>query len=435
MKILIICLFFPPRNSIASLRPYSWAKYWSRMGHDVTVVTTPKKYHPSNIDLPFDGFRVIEVDVPLVRFLRKISSKNYFSHENAQVRGREKSGFLPCVVQSIQERWRKIKAKYGIFYAIRMPDILDFYWSRRVIDRLKNKKFDLIVSTAGPYGVHAPAYHLKKKGLTKHWIADWRDLWTDNHMFPGIPGFRKIERFLEKKWCESADVITTVSEPLAEILRAKYGNKVSVIFNGFDEEDYLSLPAAKAFPDDGVSRILYTGTIYPKFQDPSPLFSAIFELHQDGVLKPGKLQVLFCGLNSNVTELAESMGVGLYVRYLGFLPRTQALHLQRDATALLLLEVENKEVKGVLTGKLFEYLFAGPPVITIGVTRGSGIGELLEKTGSGKAFGRDVSSIKSFLKELTENYGRHANKPENKEEILKYSRREQARLMLELVSG
>lgn len=336
-------------------------------------------------------------------------------------------------MQRIQEWWKNIQVHYGVFSSQRMPDDLDFYWSRRVIKRLGTKEWDLVVSTAGPYGVHAPAYHLKKKGLAKRWIADWRDLWTDNHICPGLPGFRKIERYLEKKWCETADVITTVSEPLAEILRIKYGNKVSVIFNGFDEEDYLSLPATKAFPDDGVSRILYTGTIYPKFQDPSPLFSAIFELHQEGVLKPDKLQVLFCGSNSDVTELAERMGVGPYVRYLGFLPRTQALHLQRDATALLLLEVENNEVKGVLTGKLFEYLFSGPPVIAIGVARGSGIGELLEKTGSGKAFGRDVSAIKSFLKNLTENYGRYANKVENKE-ILKYSRREQARLMLDLVS-
>lgn len=42
MRILIVSTFFPPENSIASFRPYSWAKWWSRAGHEVTVVSTKK---------------------------------------------------------------------------------------------------------------------------------------------------------------------------------------------------------------------------------------------------------------------------------------------------------------------------------------------------------------------------------------------------------
>ena len=41
-KILIISYCFPPLNVIASLRVYSWAKYWSRMGYEVCVLTAKK---------------------------------------------------------------------------------------------------------------------------------------------------------------------------------------------------------------------------------------------------------------------------------------------------------------------------------------------------------------------------------------------------------
>ena len=58
LKILIISAFFPPQNSIGGQRPYSFAKYWSRMGHSVDVLTTAK----DEIDLDtYEDFTVYEV--------------------------------------------------------------------------------------------------------------------------------------------------------------------------------------------------------------------------------------------------------------------------------------------------------------------------------------------------------------------------------------
>ena len=61
MKILIVSYYFPPQNSIASLRPYSWAKWWSRAGHDVTVLTIEKKILKNNLNLDCSMFKLIEV--------------------------------------------------------------------------------------------------------------------------------------------------------------------------------------------------------------------------------------------------------------------------------------------------------------------------------------------------------------------------------------
>jgi hypothetical protein len=54
MKLLIITYFFPPLNSIASLRLYSFAKYLTEFGLDVTVFTTPKKVN--NMDYSSNFF-------------------------------------------------------------------------------------------------------------------------------------------------------------------------------------------------------------------------------------------------------------------------------------------------------------------------------------------------------------------------------------------
>ena len=83
MKILIISDYFPPLNSIASLRPYSWAKFWSKMGHDVTVLTTQKYKKENDLNFECSSFEIIEIEN---RFKKKLESlisinKNTLSEE------------------------------------------------------------------------------------------------------------------------------------------------------------------------------------------------------------------------------------------------------------------------------------------------------------------------------------------------------------------
>jgi glycosyltransferase involved in cell wall biosynthesis len=398
LNILIITYFFPPLNSIASLRPYSWAKYWSRAGHDVTVLTLPKKPAPSDSPQPFDGFRVIEVPIPGMAFLRKIFGRNDISGASLTEFTANGKEATPTTIReflySKRSRWQK---RYGFFSGCRMPDLLDL-WSGIAFKAVKNQHWDLVVSTAWPYGVHRPAYRLKKTGIAERWITDWRDLWTDSYMFPGLLGFRAVERLLERRWSQVADAITTVSEPLADTLREKYGDKVHVIYNGFDPEDYENLPAERILPNDGVFRIVYTGSIYSGKQDPSPLFEAVHNLYTQGKVSPECLRIIFCGINADVSDLARKHSVEEFVEYAGFVPRQQALRMQRDADALLFLEFESENAKGHLTGKLFEFLFAGPPIIGVGVGGDSSAGLMLKKTGRGKCFGRNAEKIAEEIK-------------------------------------
>lgn len=390
---------------------------------------------PSDSPQAFDGFRVIDVPIPGMKILRKIFGRNDISGaSSSESTANGKEGQPATIRKFVCSKWARWQKRYGIVYGCRMPDLLDL-WSGAAFKAVQYRHWDLVVSSAWPYGVHRPAYKLRKSGKAAYWIADWRDLWTDNHLYPGLPGFRVVERFLEKRWSQAADAITTVSEPLADKLRAKYGDKVHVIYNGFDPEDYEKLSVERIMPSNGLFRIVYTGSIYSGYRDPSPLFEAVHNLSTCGKVGPDSLKIIFCGNNADFADLAHKHSVEEFVEYAGFLPRQQALRMQRDADALLFLEFESENVKGILTGKLFEYLFAGPPIWAVGVGKGSSAGLLLSKTGRGKCFGSSVDKIaEEIMLGISHSDSSGLLSKADYENIKEFSREEQSKKMLMLLS-
>ncbi|MCE5317035.1 MAG: glycosyltransferase [Parachlamydia sp.] len=386
MRILIIATFFPPLNSIASLRPYSWAKCWSLAGHDVTVLTMQKPPHPTtDLHLPNTGYRLVEVPPP--RFLQALK-KDY--RETSQA-ARKPSLFKRGLIRF----YNYLKFKRGLFHSCRMPDFADF-WIRRagkVAEELGS--WDLVVSTAGPYAVHIIAEKLKKRGVAMRWIADYRDNWSDNHIYPGLFPFSWIESILEKKLMRSADAITATSAPFAAKMQSRYDCKarVQVIENGFDPDDFASLPAVSIFPNDGKFRIVYTGTIYPGKQDPSSFFQAVSELPQE----LDQLEILFVGHQlEHLSDLIKRFGIERYVRILGFVSREEALRMQRDAHLLLFIVWKDLAERGVYSGKIYEYLFSGTRILAIGAGGMDDSQQLIVESGTGVAL-HHVSDIKNFL--------------------------------------
>lgn len=431
MRILIVSVFFPPKNSIASQRPYSWAKHLSRLGHDVTVLTT-RKIGQTDDTLSLSGkFDLIEVSVPGMEFLSRLLDTSGHPSSSSRHQGRQE--YLKSSMRWLVRHFRKFQQAYGVMYACRMPEIHDL-WVIPAYHRIPPGDWDLVVTTAWPYSVHFIGWMLKKRQRAKLWIADWRDLWTGNHMYPGLPLLRSVEHWLEIKFNTTADIVTTVSEPLAHSLAERCGDKVKVIYNGFDEEDYTTLPEQRIFANDEKIRIVYTGSLYPGKRDPSPLFQAIARLAESGVLPPGKLEVIFASKLLDVTGLAKQFGVSNYVTCVGFLPREQALRMQRDSNVLLFLEFDAPGVEGILTGKLFEYLHAGPPILAIGISQESTAGTLIHASGRGCALGNDIASIQAWLEYLIKNNSAPPLPP-GEMNIQAYSRAQQAAKLLELAAS
>ncbi len=368
MRILIISTFFPPLNSIASLRPYSWAKRWVEQGHQVTVLTMDSQQDPGvALQLPLEGFEIISIAAP--SWVQKLKG-GYRREEKAETTSSSTRSITSLIKKNILHLFQTLRHTKGVFNACRMPDFTDL-WISPALRAVKEKgEWDLVVSTAGPYAVHLVAHQLKKRGQAKRWIADYRDTWSDNYIYPGIFPFNYIERKLEPYLMRRADLITTVSVPFAESLASRYGvRKVEPVENGFDTDDLAVLPLETYFPDDRKVRIVHTGSIYLGKRDPTPLFQAIAELARDPKNVPllERLEVLFVGLHhANLEKLIAEHCVEKWVKIVGFVSREDALRMQRDADLLLFLPWNDKSVDGVLSGKIFEYLFSGTPIIAVG---------------------------------------------------------------------
>jgi hypothetical protein len=209
-------------------------------------------------------------------------------------------------------------------------------------------------------------------------VADFRDLWVDGPYY-GEPGWRRpVDAALEHGMARSASALITVSPIWAEQLRRRHGKPVEAILNGYAEEDF---PADDPQPDPGdILTIRYTGSIYPGFRDPSPVFVAI------GMLPEGvrnRVVVEFFGdVGDDILALAREHHIDNRVTVRPPVPYRRALELQMTADVLLLLQWTDKRDEGNLPGKIFEYLYARRPILLIGYEHGAAAG-LIRERGAG----------------------------------------------------
>ena len=385
-RVVIVTYNWPPRNAIGAHRPYSWAKYWSGLGRHVTVLTA-RKYEidqPLDLVLPeLDGVQVIEVPY-------------WPESSTAPVSGgggkQRRVGLL---------RWLKATAASRLGLRI---DIRD-RWIRAaaaVAARLASEA-DAVVSTYGPRSSHLIASEMKRINPEIRWVADYRDLWSQNHLSALSPRARAKERARELETVgRYADAVTTVSDELATELQVLLDKQVGVVENGFDlsePELRRNLESWRSGRPGRPVNIVYTGMIYPGRRDPTPLFEAVSLMASDGELSPAALRIHFYGSrNDGVEQMALRSGVEAFVEVHGHVPRQQALQAQADASLTLLLESGAADADGVLTGKLFEYLAAGAPVLSLGSSPSSAIAKVLEYCRSGVCVGNDVGRIRDVLR-------------------------------------
>ena len=414
-----------PRNSIAVHRPYAWAKYWSKEGFSVTVLTA-KKYsydEPLGLNLP------ILSSVDIIEIAYRNIETSVSSKRNFITKYKEKLIWL------LKKNSSAIKKILHINFDIRDA------WAKRAIpvalELHESRKFDLIVSTYGPRACHFIGQSIKSKYPDVTWLADYRDMWSIRHNTDLNDRQKMHEQSIERDVLSQADVLTTVSKPLAEELSQFLHKQVHVVFNGFDVDwdataIRLKRSATVSERPLGKIKIVYTGMIYPGWRDPAPLFRAINSLIHAGKIGVNDIQVHFFGHRQpGLDVIIENNSARDYVAIHGHVAREVALKEQAGADLLLLLESGRPEAKGVLTGKIFEYMISGKPILSLGSTEDSAIGEIIAETGVGIACGEDSQKIQFTLLQAVEGKIFHFYKP-NIEKISKYSRQNQAAEIIEL---
>lgn len=425
MKILIVANAFPPLNSIGSLRPYSWAKYWSLVGHEICVLTSEKNAASGWLDLAIEPEvekRIRIVAIPFLVFRRKSKPAGASAGNTMTGNGLKAARLLVRFLR---------KNIFGSFLDSR------YFWispSIKAGEKIYREwKFDLIVSTYDPPAAHIIASHLNKQ-LGVPWAADYRDLWAGSHIEKPIFPLDSLERWLENRTIKDAMLLSTVSDQLRNQLAERFPQPVVAVENGFDEDDFKTDVKSYEFPPDGCKRILYTGKINRGRQFPEPLFEALAILRRQEKIKKGEIEVLFCGQwLEHLPDLIRRYELEDFVSVLGFLDHRTIISMQRAADLLLFLDFNAQGLDGILTGKLFEYMAAGRPVLGIGMDETKAPARLIHEAGIGISFGFDAIPIAEFLDKYIK--GSAVPFHPDQEVINRYSRRKMAEKLLQNITS
>jgi glycosyltransferase involved in cell wall biosynthesis len=229
------------------------------------------------------------------------------------------------------------------------------------------------------------------------WVADFRDPWTDinyYHELPHTAPARWADAQLERLVLKRADVVTTVSPTWSALLAGKANGQtpVHVVHNGFDAED---------FDENGPSvssdhfELTYVGSLYAS-RNPEMLWRVLGRLRERGALPKLRLR-LVGAIEPVVQEALTEHGLDSITEVVSYVPHAEAVeHMQRAGLLLLIIEAFEAD-RGMITGKLYEYLAAGRPVLGIGPSDGDAA-HLLDVTGGGRMFSRsEDEALEAYL--------------------------------------
>ncbi|NWF77965.1 MAG: glycosyltransferase, partial [Chloroflexi bacterium] len=262
-RVLIIAYYFPPRPAVASLRPLGLAKYLPEFGWEAVILTAalPGKPDPQ--------FQVIETQYrDRLGFAKRLLKLDSQAPLIAQVKNKLK-------VRSERSPLDFALATIGGIIAYPDPQK---GWQRFAVeagwDILRQQNIKAMISTSPPVTSHIIARKLKGE-FQIPWVADLRDLWTQNYYYLYGPLRKLIERKLELNTLSLADALVTISQPAADDLRSLHKHKpVHSIPNGFDPTEVNTAPAKLT----DKFTITYTGNLYPGKQSPELLFAALHDL-------------------------------------------------------------------------------------------------------------------------------------------------------------
>lgn len=349
-RVLMICAAFPPTGGPGVQRTAKFAKYLPQFGWRPTVWTT--QHLPP---LPRDPSLLHDIPdaVDIHRF------------ETPSAGGDDAGGHW---------RWRRLRQRAA---ALTPPDYLAG-WAKRstapLLRMIRRENIDAIYSTYSPPSCHVLAQRLKRHTQLP-WVADFRDLWTDDYGYHA-PGWRRwLDRRMETSFLGDADRIIAVSDGQRDILAKRIsGNreKVLTITNGFDPDDFegASHDAARHALHGPSNRfvLLFCGWFLSD-RVPSALPDALAR-YADRCRQQGRaLELRIVGaISDQLRDRIQNAGVNIVAT--GYLPHDAALCHLNAADALLMLVPTAGAGDTLIPGKCFEYIASGRPILLIGPTGG-----------------------------------------------------------------
>jgi Glycosyltransferase len=416
-RVLIITYYWPPSGGSGVQRWLKMSKYLPENGWQPVIYTA------EDAEYPVEDPSLAQDVAPEAEVIRRpiVEPYTFYKKFLGMKKGEKvKAGF-------INEGAKKSGWKESLSVWLRgnlfIPDAR-CWWVKPSVKfltgYLKDHPVDAMVSTGPPHSMHliARALHIK---FNIPWVADFRDPWTDIDYYKDLKLTRcadKKHHRLERQVLTEATRVVTVGWDCAKGLENHGAKDVAVITNGYDFSEIFN----EKYQKTSTFTMSHIGIIGAN-RNPETFWETLSEICVE-TDENKSLKIRLIGQTDNsVMESIKRNKIENYVEIIPYIPHNQVIEEQRKSDVLLLFVNNTPNAKGILTGKLFEYMASGRPILCIGPEDGDSARILNEtKTGITVDFD-DKEKMKSVILDLIAKHKENQLITNGVKAVEKYSRR------------
>ena len=425
-KILIITYYWPPAGGPGVQRWLKFAKYLPDFGWKPII------YTPENPSYPLLDESLIK-DVP--KDIEMVKTKIWEPYQLAEKLNKSNKKFKAGQFDVGKNQSWKSKLSIWVRGNFFIPDARVFWVkpSTTFLEKyLTENKIDVVVTSGPPHSMHLIGLNLKKKLPNLKWIADFRDPWTEISYYKHLKLTKSSDqkhRFLESEVFKNADITLATSYADAENFRKNGANAVCIT-NGFDESDNTKT----LLLSDSQTRftISYIGVL-EQLRNPENLWKVLNDLVKNNSDFAEKFSLKFVGrVDDKILENLENLSLKNHIQNLGYLPHGMAVEEMSKTSLLLITNFPSEASKGIIPGKIFEYLATGKQILSFG-PKDADVSRILDETNAGQHFSYDDSEkLKQFILEKFELW-KTGNLGDNTENIEQFSRKNLTQKLSEIL--
>lgn len=375
-KALIITYYWPPAGGPGVQRWLKFVKYLPEFNIEPIVYTPDKPSYPI-ID------KSLTVEVPKQITILKQPIKEPYKF--ADFLSKRQS-------ETISKGIIKTKNSQGILEKLMLFVRGNFFipdarksWIKPSVAYLSNyiKKngVDAVITTGPPHSMHLIGLELKDR-LGVKWLADFRDPWTTigYHKKLKLTNSSAMKHMeLERNVLNNADQIITTSFTTKKEFEQITKKPIEVITNGYDNEPVSDYVMDKKFSLSHIGSLL-------SGRNPEILWQALKELIQEIEDFKMLFQLNLIGsVSEEILQMLNLYGLSDYVNEIGYISHNESIVSQKKSQVLLLIEIDSEETRGIIPGKLFEYMASNRPIIAVG-PKDSDVAIILNETNTGHYF-------------------------------------------------
>ncbi len=370
-KVLVITYYWPPSGGAGVQRWLKFTKYLPENGWGPVV------YTPENPEAPVDDPTLMK-DIPAqTKVVRRPIWEPYQLYKlfmGLKGENRINAGFLTEEEKSKNKEGLSVWIRGNLF----IPDARRFWIgpSVRFLKKyLRRHPVDALISTGPPHSMHLIARKLARStGLP--WIADFRDPWTEIDFYHQLRLSRFADsrhRILEKKVLREASRVIVIGKTMAERFEEIGGISPLVIPNGYDDADFhrkSSGPVSSGKENRPSFPIVHIGAMNRDRNHPVFWQALAGLLSRESENRPEIRIILIGKVDIAVRQTIRESGLDDRVEIISSLPHDQIIPYLKSASVLYLPINRTPNARMIQTGKLFEYLAAGRPILGIGPADG-----------------------------------------------------------------